>query len=160
MENFLERLLEINKMYIVNVTSGNFLPTGSFIAKDADGKEYFANAAIEEIYHDLFISLSNEERSSWILVNDEVWGSNHGNREVSKINTISESEIECQQFKTNRLCKLLLNLKKREVFELHLDAVRNPRLIGNAENAVLYGNIVEILRQGIIDLNSITPYDI
>lgn len=160
MEIFFERLREINKMYIVNVTSGNFLPTGSFIAKDADGKEYFANAAIEEIYHDLFISLYNQEMSLWILVNDEFWGQNHGNREVSKINIISNYKIECQQFKTNKLCKLLLNLKKGEVFELQLDAARNPHLVGNAENADLYRNIVEILRQGIIDLDSITPYDI
>ena len=46
METLFEMLIAINKMYIVNVTSGNFLPTGSFIAKDAVGKEYFANQGI------------------------------------------------------------------------------------------------------------------
>ena len=160
MEKLLERLLEINKMYIVNVTSGCILPTGSFIAKDAQGNEYFANAAIEEIYHELFITLTKEESSLWILVNDEVWGPKHGNREVSKINTISSSKIECQQFKTNKLSKLLLSMKQEEIFELQLDAISNRGTGNNSNNAILYGNIVEKLQEGLIDLDSITPYDI
>jgi hypothetical protein len=108
MEYFLEQLLEINKMYIVNVTSGVFLPTGSFLAKDAEGKEYFANQAIIKICPHIFNALSTGGISYWILVNDEVWEGKWKGKEVSKINTIYQTEIECQYYKTNKMCKLLL----------------------------------------------------
>ncbi len=160
MKELLKQLIDINKMYIVNVTSGDVLPTDSYIAKDVSGKHYFANKAIVNNFSHHFEALSTGRKSFWILVNDDVWSEKWGGKEVSTIYSIYETKIECQQFKTNKLCNLLLNIKSKEILKLQLDAVRNPLLGDNTENAVLYGNIIKILKQGLIDLKSITPYEI
>ena len=124
METLFEMLIAINKMYIVNVTSGNFLPTGSFIAKDAVGKEYFANQGIIKICPHIFNALSTGGISYWILVNDEVWEGKWKGKEVSKINTIYQTKIECQQYKTNKLCKLLLLNESDNIQELRMDTLK------------------------------------
>lgn len=159
MKQLLNQLQEINNTYIVNVKSGFFLETGSFIAIDNEGKEYFANLEFVKNYSDLFKALKEESTTCWILVNDEVWGPKYGNREVSKINTISLSKVYCKQFKINKLHKYLLNLKIHEIFDLQLDAIRNKYILGNAENVVLYEKIFDILNQNLTELNSLMPHD-
>lgn len=142
MEYLLEELLAINKMYIVNVTSGNFLHTGSFIAKDAEGKEYFANQAIIKICPNIFSALCKGGMSFWILVNDEVWEGKWKGKEVSKINAIYHTEIECKQFKTNKLCKpLLIN----ESYKTHELINETFELLKDEQNKLgdLYSKIID-----------------
>lgn len=43
---------------------------------------------------------------------------------MSKINTIYQTKIECQQYKTNKLCKLLLLNESDNIQELRMDTLK------------------------------------
>ena len=52
-------LNEIDDLYIAIINKGHFLSTGSFIAYDTDGVEYFAHKSIVEIYYNKFFYSSH-----------------------------------------------------------------------------------------------------
>jgi len=175
MEVFLELLEEIHKMEIIKVTKGHFVSTGSFVAYDESGNEYFANKPIVEINKNLYDALSHKQ-FLWVLVKEEIWTGKYTGKKMV-INTISETKEGCQQFKINKLSKLLLKEKIHEIHELQLKDIRNkfknieekikenPFLIINNSNLdnpleeSKYDKIQKIIQKELGELNNITPFN-
>jgi len=175
MEVFLELLEEIYKMEIIKVTKGHFVSTGSFVAYDESGNEYFANKPIVEINKNLYDSLSHKQ-FLWVLAKEEIWTGKYTGKKMV-INTISETKEGCQQFKINKLSKLLLKEKIHEIHELQLKDIRNksknieekikenPFLIINNSNLDTpsgeskYDKIQKIIQKELGELNNITPFN-
>lgn len=175
MEVFIELLEEIHNMEIIKVTKGHFVSTGSFVAYDGNGNEYFANKSIVEINKNLYDALS-QKQFLWVLVKEEIWiGKYPGKKMV--INTISETKEACQHFKINKLCKLLLKEKIDEIHEIQLIEIKNrfndfekkikenPFLIANNSDfdttlvESKYDKIQKIIQKELQELNNTTPFN-
>lgn len=175
MEIFIELLEEIHNMEIIKVTKGHFVSTGSFVAYDEYGNEYFANKPIVEINKNLYDALSHKQ-FLWVLVKEEIWTGKYTGKKMV-INTISETKEGCQQFKINKLSKLLLAEKIDDIHKLQLIEIKNrfidfekkikenPFLIinnSNLDNTLeesKYDKIQKIIQKELCELNNITPFN-
>lgn len=143
-------LNEIDDLYIAIINKGHFLSTGSFIAYDTDGVEYFAHKSIVEIYYNKFIALKDSSSSFFVLVKKEMWGSKWDNRENISIKFISNNKSDCENYKDNLFYRKIIkyNLQKMELScleSINVDTVsiKSP-----------YSNEIDILRKLLIDLNN------
>ena len=162
-------------MEIIKVTKGHFISTGSFVAYDVNGNEYFANKSIVEMNKNLYDALS-QKQFFWVLVKEEIWTGKYTGKKMV-INTISETKEGCQQFKINKLSKLLLEEKIHEIHELQLIEIKNrfidfekkikenPFLIINNSDLDTsldeskYDKIQKIIQKELHELNNITPFN-
>ncbi len=149
MEILIKQLQEIDKMNVVKITSGHFVSTGSFIANDIDGSEYFAHSTIVENHQNKFNSLYENYTSFWVLVEKQNWGANWENREEISIKTISETKEDCLNFKAYLLYKIILRWKLNDLRQQEYDAIG----IQNVNNEIPYSNGIEILQRFLADLN-------
>jgi hypothetical protein len=175
MEVFIELLEEIHNMEIIKVTKGHFVSTGSFVAYDVNGNEYFANKSIVEMNKNLYDALS-QKQFLWVLVKEEIWTGKYTGKKMV-INTISETKEGCQQFKINKLCKLLLKEKIHEIHEMQLIEIQNrfkdfgekikenPFLLVNDSDLDTslveskYDKTQKIMQEGLQELNNITTFN-
>jgi hypothetical protein len=143
-------LQEIDKMYIVKVTNGCFIRSGSFKAYDINENEYFAHSSVVEKNKDKFDALNTQQNSFWVLVEKQNWGVKWDNREVSGIITISELIEDCKLWKENLFYKKIIKYNLHLMEQSRLDAIN----IHNFNNESPYSNDIEILRKLLIDLNT------
>lgn len=145
MDKISKKIIEIDKMYIVKVNDGYSNDSGSFIANDENGKDFFANKEIVARNPNLFNRLENNQESIWILVEERIWGEKWGNRVVQNIVTFSQREEDCQNFKFELFLQLFL---KTKLFEF--------QLLSHESNE--YNCQIKILQKTIADLNSRNEY--
>lgn len=151
MEVFLKLLQEIDNMYIVNITSGHFVSTGSFIANDIDGNQYFAHSSIVERYQNMFNSLKeNIITSFWVLVEKQNWGANWENREVKNIKIISEDKEDCRNLKSNFFYNLIIKNCLVDLQKMRLEAIN----VHNVNKEIPYSKEIEILLKILANLNN------
>lgn len=149
MEILLKQLQEIDKMNVVKITNGHYVSTGSFIAYDIDGNEYFAHSIFVKSHQNKFNSLSENNSSFWVLVEKQNWGASWENREEISIKTISETKEGCLDFKAYLLYKIILRWKLNDLHRLEYDAIGTQ----NVNNEIHYSNGIEILQRFLADLN-------
>ena len=150
MELFLEQLQEIDNMYIIKVTRGHFVSTGSCIVYDIDGNEYFANSSIVEKNQNKFDSLKEKKSSFWVLLEKQKWGTKWENKEVVSIRTISETKEDCQNVKSNLLYKMILRWNLNNLHQSEHNAIN----INNDNNEITYSSGIKILERLLADLNT------
>ena len=143
-------LQEIDKMYIVQVTNGRFIRSGSFKAYDINENEYFANSTVVEKNKDKFDALNTQQNSFWILVEKQNWGARWDNIEVSSIITISELIEDCKTLKAYLLYQKIIKYNLYFMQQSRIDAIN----IHNYNIESPYSNEIEILRKLLTDLNA------
>ncbi|MDR6846712.1 hypothetical protein [Flavobacterium granuli] len=109
-----ELIVGVKKMYVTEVLSGYFINKGNFIALDKNKYEFFADKSFVEKNIKLCETLVSEEKPLWILVNNEIWGGKWNNKQVSRIETISENKDFCICFREKlvRIAELKIELVK------------------------------------------------
>lgn len=143
MEALLKQLVEIDNMYIVNVTNGYYLPTGSFIATDDKGNEYFAYVSIVKKHQNVFDSLIKKEAAFWILGEKRNWGPKWDNEERISIQTISKNKADCQDFKNYLFFKLMTMLNLVKLQQMRHEAIN----VDNINSKIPFSDEVEILQK-------------
>lgn len=143
-------LQEIDKMYIVKVTNGKFIKSGSFKAYDINENEYFVHSTIVEKNKDKFDTLNTKQNSFWVLVEKQNWGAKWDNREVSGIITISESIEYCKLLKENLFYKKIIRYNLAVMQNLRFESIN----IHNFNNESPYTNEIEILQRLLSNLNT------
>jgi len=145
----LMNLKEIDNLLIINISNGHFVSTGSFIAYDFEGNEYFAHSSIVEKHNNKFIALKENSSSYWVLVEREIWGGKWDNIENTSIKFISDTKLECENHKDNLFYKKiikynLINMEQSRLdsFDIHTYNKESP-----------YSNEIDILRKLLNDLN-------
>jgi hypothetical protein len=145
MDTISKKIIEIDNMYIIKVRNGYSNDSGSFIAHDEKGNDFFANKEIVERNPNLFYRLENNQESFWILVEERIWGEKWGNRKVQNIVTFSDIEEECQNFKYELFLQLFVISKLIEF-----------QLLSFESNE--YNSQIKILQKIVADLNSRNEY--
>lgn len=150
MEIPLINLKEIDDLFIVSISNGHFVSTGSFIGYDTNGVEYFAHKSIVEMYNDKFISLKESTSSYFVLVGKEIWGAKWDFSKNNCIKFISDSKHDCEHFKENLFYRKIVkyNLQKMELSKL--ESIN----VDTFNNKCPYSNEIDILRKLLIDLNN------
>lgn len=146
----LMNLKEIDNLFIVNISNGHFVSTGSFIAYDFEGNEYFAHSSIVEKHNSKFIALMENSSSFFVVAEKEIWGGRWDNRENVSIKFISDTKLECDNHKDNLFYKKIIKYNLHLMEQSRLDAIN----IHNFNNESPYSNDIEILRKLLIDLNT------
>jgi hypothetical protein len=129
---------EISQSYTVIGVKGKMLPTGSFLAYDEYGHDYFAiNSLVESLnnkFHQLVIG-----KEMHILVLKEIWtGSKWKNRVVQAIAFISESMDSINKFKqlSEKICETEILIYKLCHERLELVNKFQQRLINERETNI------------------------
>ncbi len=145
----LMNLKEIDNLFIVNISNGHFVSTGSFIAYDFEGNEYFAHSSIVEKHNNKFIALKENSSSFFVLVEKEIWGGKWDNSENISIKFISDTKLECENYKDNlfylKIIKYnLINMEQSRYnsLDIHTYNIESP-----------YSNEIDILRKLLTELN-------
>lgn len=149
MEILIKQLQEIDKMNVVKIIGGHFVSTGSFIANDIDGNEYFAHSTIVKSHQNKFNSLNGNNTSFWVLVEKQNWGVNRENREEISVKAISETKEDCLNFKANLLYKIILRWNLNDLHQQEFDAIGTQKV----NNEISFSNGIEILQRFLADLN-------
>jgi|688.fasta_scaffold182326_2 hypothetical protein len=142
-------LEEIDSLFIVSITNGYFVSTGSFIAFDIEGNQYFAHSSFVEKHNDKFVALKGSSSSFFVLVDKEIWGPKWDNRENISIKFISNDKSECENQKDNLFYRKIIkyNLQKMELSSLESINVDTVNI------KCPFANEIDILRKLLIDLN-------
>jgi hypothetical protein len=137
-------------MYVVQVTNGRFIRSGSFKAYDINENEYFAHSSIVEKNKDKFYALNTQQNSFWILVEKQNWGAKWDNKEVSGIITVSDSIDDCKLLKENLFYKKIIRYNLAVIQNLRFESIN----IHNFNNESSYTHEIEILQRLLSDLNT------
>jgi len=149
MEISLINLKEIDNLFIVNISNGHFVSTGSFIAYDFEGNEYFAHSSIVEKHNNKFIALKENSSSFFVLVEKEIWGGKWDNSENMSIKFISDTKLECENQKNNLFYKKIIRYNLQNMQQSRFDTI-NINVDNNESN---YSNEIDILRKLLTELN-------
>jgi hypothetical protein len=149
MEISLINLKEIDNLFIVYISNGHFVSTGSFIANDFEGNEYFAHSSIVEKHNNKFFALKENTSSFFVLVEKEIWGGKWDNSEKSSIKFISDTKLECENYKDNLFYQKIIKYNLIDMEQSRSNS--NDILIYNKESP--YSNEIDILRKLLTDLN-------
>ena len=145
----LMNLKEIDNLLIINIYKGHFVSTGSFIAYDFEGNEYFAHSSIVEKHNNKFIALKENSSSFWVLVEREIWGGKWDNIENTSIKFISDTKLECENHKDNLFYKKIIKYNLINMEQSRLDSID----IHTYNKESPYSNEIDILRKLLTDLN-------
>ncbi len=149
MTTFSKLLIDIEKKYFSKVNSGYFTNSGSFIANDENGNDFFANKEIVDKKLHLFNQLKNNQESLWILVEEQTWSDKWDNKKVQNILTISNKEEDCKNYKTDLFLQLIVKVKLIEVQTSIHESIQKSAL-ESKDNI----NQIKILQKILNDLNS------
>jgi hypothetical protein len=126
METTVKKILqEIEEMYIVELSGGTIIPTGSFIATGTNGKEYFSNEDYVKRKHDFFNILETKKKNLWALITDEIWDGKWNNRHVSRIVFLSDNRLLCENYKERLVQHLQLLREIMIKNEQHIKLIRD-----------------------------------
>ena len=149
MEMSLMNLKKIDDLFIVNIFKGHFVSTGSFIANDFEGNEYFAHSSMGEKHNNKFIALKENASSFFVLVEKEIWGGKWNNSENVCIKFISDTKLECENFKDNLFYHKIIKHNLINMEQSRLDSID----INTYDKESPYSNEIDILRKLLTDLN-------
>lgn len=149
MEISLINLKEIDNLFIVYISNGHFVSTGSFIANDFEGNEYFAHSSTVEKHNNKFIALKENSSSFFVLVGKEIWGGKWDNSEKSSIKFISDTKLECENYKNNLFYQKIIKYNLIDMEQSRYNSI--DILTYNKESP--YSNEIDILRKLLTDLN-------
>lgn len=143
-------LNEIDDLYIAIIYKGHFVSTGSFIAYDTNGIEYFAHFSFVEKHKEKFIALKECLSSYFVLVEKEIWGANWDHSENNCIKFISDNKSECEYYKDNLFYKKII---KYNLYNMELSRLESIN-VDTVNIKCPYANEIDILRKLLIDLNN------
>jgi hypothetical protein len=146
----LMNLKEIDNLFIVNISNGHFVSTGSFIAYDFEGNEYFAHSSIVEKHNSKFIALMENSSLFFVVAEKEIWGGRWDNRENVSIKFISDTKLECENHKDNLFYKKIIRYNLAVMQNLRIESIN----IHNFNKESPYTNEIEILQRLLSNLNT------
>lgn len=137
LEVITELMQKIENMYFDKVIKGEFTNSGSFIAKNEDGKEFFVKKELAIRKSEFIEILVDNIRPLWVLVQDEIWSKKWNDKKVSSIKEISNTKEDCEVYKAKLLNQLQIKIKlidlQNQILKL-LDIPLDEANVKNIEN--------------------------